>query len=246
MPAVGNTVPPVIVTSAHPVWPPPIAAAYCPPRAVTMPPEIVTAPDFAVVCPPPMPAAFAPPMAVMRPPEMLIFPLDVPCIPPPMPVAFFPPWTDNHPSPSMLMVRPEYTAMPGTADELDKVFVPFTVRSSVTPSASQIAHLPDRDSTSRVRFETVRDISHIKSTFTLPDPVTTCGPAFVITSETLFVSPFSNVVYQPGPTRCAMSSPFTLMSSGVKAVAAVCPPLTVAVQILSPSSYDAFAFSPHS
>ena len=89
--------------------------------------------------------------------------------------------------------------MPGVSEALVKVFVPFNVRSSLTPSESHIAHLPERDSTSRLRFETVRDMSHIKSKFTLPDPLTTCGPAFVITSETLFVSPFSNFVYQPWP-----------------------------------------------
>ena len=95
VPAVGNTVPPVIVTSARPVWPPPMPAAYCPPRAVTMPPEIVTAPDLAVVCPPPMPAAFEPPMAVMRPPEMFIVPLSAPYFPPPMPAEFLPPWAES-------------------------------------------------------------------------------------------------------------------------------------------------------
>ena len=104
-----------------------------------------------------------------------------------------------------------------------------------------------QDDTSNVRLETVRCPLHCTLMRALPSPVTTCGPAFVMTSMAILVPPcmVSYVMYQPSPDMCAMSSPSISMLSGMKDVAAVCP-LTAAVQSLSPLSNEASAFSVHS
>ncbi len=67
--------------------PQPMPAAYRPPVAVTVPPEMVMLPQVVLSCayPPPMPAApWFPPVAVIVPPAMTMLPQPR-SYPPPMP-----------------------------------------------------------------------------------------------------------------------------------------------------------------
>ena len=167
-----------------------------------------------------------------------------------MPDAVLPPNAFSSPSPSMVREVLYPTNMPGYELGPENEFLPFTTRSRLTPSsmwkAAFLEPLFFQDDTSNVKLETVRCPLHCTLMRALPSPVTTCGPAFVMTSVGIKVpSDTFASVYQPSPDMCAMSSPSILMSSGKKDVASVCP-LTVAVQTLSPSSYEAFNFSAHS
>ena len=85
-----------------------------------------------------------------------------------MPAAFFPPCAVSFPSPPMLMVLPEYTAMPGASGALVRLFVPSTDRSSVTPFANHIAALYCQLATLSIRFDIVSDVLHAMSMFALP------------------------------------------------------------------------------
>ena len=219
LPATGYTVPPVMVTLANPLYPPPMPAPCCPPCARTMPPEMLMSPDCSVVCAPPMPAAFAPPMAVTMPPLMLIVP-DCFCeVDPPMPAAFLPPCAMRAPEPVMLSVRDLYTAMPGQSAPLTRLFVPSIVRSSVAPSAIQRAALFFQLETFSLRSEIVSLELHLMSMPAFPWPVTTWGPALVMMSDACVPSltppsdPESSA-YHPLPFRCAMSSPSISTCSG--------------------------------